>query len=69
MTREEAIEKIKSQTEPMITPALAAAVIGCNPHLIRVQAAQAPHMLGFPVMRVGNRTKIPKRAFLEFIGE
>lgn len=69
MTRQEALEQIRQQEEPMITPVLAAAVIGCNPHLIRVQAAKAPHMLGFPVMRVGNRTKIPKKAFLEFVGE
>lgn len=68
MTREEAIEQIRNQDSPTITPALAATVIGCNPHLIRVQAQKAPHLLGFPVMRVGNRTKIPKGPFLEWLG-
>ena len=68
MTREEAIKQIKEQDGMTITPAMAAVVIGCNPHLIRIQAQHAPHLLGFPVIRVGNRTKIPKKAFLEFIG-
>ena len=50
------------------TPEVAAALIGCRPQLIRIQAEIAPQKLGFPVVRVGNRTKIPKKTLLAFCG-
>lgn len=54
-------------TTSTITPAIAAEVLNCDPQLIRVQAKYRPDLLGFPVTRVGNRTKIPREAFLAFV--
>lgn len=68
MTREEAIRKIHEDEKPMTTPEVAAALIGCRSQMIRIQAEIAPQKLGFPVVRVGNRTKIPKKALLAFCG-
>lgn len=52
----------------VLTCAQVAEVIGANPDTIRWQARQDPSKLGFPVIVVGNRVKIPKRPFLRHMG-
>lgn len=61
------IADIKSMTSLTITPEQAASVIGCRAQNIRVAAAQKPELLGFPVIRVGTRTKIPRLPFIKFL--
>lgn len=54
----------------VLTPTQAASVMGCDPYYISV-ASQTPEgrtYLGFPVVRIGNRTKIPRIPFLRFLG-
>lgn len=63
----EAIQLIKNMDSPTITPAIAAAAINCDPQLIRHRAKHNPQLLGFPVTLVGNRTKIPRVPFLNFL--
>ena len=63
MTLED-IEKI--ETEYLI-PAQVAAVLGCDPYAINVQARDNPAALGFPMVKLGSRVKIPKVAFLRFM--
>lgn len=63
----EALEAIKAMDKPMITPAEAAPVIGCDPHWIRLMARQRPEGLGFPVTVVGTRTKIPRIPFIQHV--
>lgn len=60
--------EIRAMDKPFLTPAEAAGVLGCDPHLIRVAARDNPKMLGFPVVRVGSRTKIPRIPFLQVMG-
>lgn len=43
-------------------------VLGCDPHHIRVAAHQRPEVLGFNVIIMGSRVKIPKIPFLRYIG-
>ena len=50
-----------------LTPAQVAGVIRVNPQSIRTQAYEAPERLGFPVIQVGSRVLIPKRAFIMFM--
>lgn len=61
------LEDLKAMDRETITPAIAAAVIGCNPHSIRIVAHREPQNLGFPVIVMGSRTKIPRRAFIAFL--
>jgi len=61
------IEEIRRMDDPLLTPEQAAQVLGCNPQSIRVAAREKPELLGFPVIRVGTRTKIPREPFLQFI--
>jgi len=54
----------------MLTPAQAAEVTGSSPYYISVmaQTTEGRAGLGFPVMRVGRYTKIPRIPFLRFMG-
>lgn len=63
------LSEIKNTNKPMLLPAEVAPVLGCDAHSIRIQARQAPDLLGFPVVVIGNRTLIPRRPFLAYIGE
>lgn len=63
------LDEIKASDEMWLTPDQVAPVLKCNPHLIRLQAREDPRLLGFPVVVIGNRTKILRKGFLEFIRE
>ena len=52
----------------MLTPAEIAPILGSNPDTIRHMARTEPEKLGFPVVIVGNRVKIPRRPFYRFMG-
>ena len=61
------LEDLKVFEREFLTPAQAAAVIGCEPYAINVQAKDDPLKLGFPVCIMGSRVKIPRRAFIRWI--
>lgn len=61
------IEEIRASDKVFLTPAEAAPVLGCDPYLIRVAAKEGTN-LGFPVVRIGTRTKIPRIPFLRTLG-
>ncbi len=61
------LDDVRAMEREIITPAIAAAVIGCDPNAIRITAHREPESLGFPVIVVGTRTKIPRRAFIKFM--
>lgn len=62
------LEDIKAIDRPMLTPVEVASVIGCDPQAIRLAARDKPERLLFPVLRIGNRTKIPRIPFLRAMG-
>ncbi len=61
------LDELRATEEAFITPKVAAKFLGCSPQLIRQMAKDEPDKLSFPVQRVGNRTKIPKEAFIRFM--
>ena len=61
------LQDIKQMEKDIITPAEAAQVVGCDPQLIRLEARERPENLGFPVIIVRNRTKIPRVAFIKYM--
>lgn len=61
------LEELKAMDRETITPAIAAQVLGCDPHWIRVAARQDKSMLGFPVVILNTRVKIPRLAFIRFM--
>ena len=71
MTKQEkaiaALDAIRQSSAVIITPTEAGAVLGCDPQSIRMQAAEDPSKLGFPVCRTGQTTMIPRLPFLRFV--
>ena len=61
------LDEVRELRTDIITPAQAAQVLGCDPAYIRVAARDAPEQLGFPVVRIGSRTKIPREAFVRYM--
>lgn len=61
------LSEIKEMTSETITPAVAARVLGCDPQWIRIVARDHPQRLGFPVVVLGSRVKIPRVGFIRFM--
>lgn len=62
------VSEIQAANKPYLTPVEVAEVLECDPQAIRLAARDNPGQLGFPVIRVGNRTKIPRIPFSRFLG-
>ena len=63
------IEELKKSEKAFLTPAEIAPVLRSDPQTLRVTARQRPDLLGFDVTFTGNRMKIPRLAFLRWLGE
>ena len=61
------LDEIRKMDKDIITPEIAAKVLCCDPHYIRVTAHNRPELLGFPVTLIGNRVKIPRKAFIRYM--
>ena len=44
-----------------------APILGYGEYQLHQQAVKHPELLGFPVIVIGNRVKIPKNAFIAFM--
>lgn len=62
------LEEIRNSTKDVLTPADIAEVLGCDAQDIRVAARTAPEKLGFPVIVIKSRIKVPRVPFLRFMG-
>ena len=62
------LDEIKASDKAVLTPGDIAEVLGSDQQTIRVQARTAPEKLGFPVVIIGCRTKIPRIPFLRYMG-
>ena len=62
------LDEIKASDKAVLTPGDIAEVLGSDQQTIRVQARTAPEKLGFNVVVVGSRTKIPRIPFLRYMG-
>lgn len=62
------IQEIISSEKVFITVADIAPILHCDPQCIRRQAKDDPEVLGFPVLRIGSRLRIPRIPFLKFLG-
>lgn len=58
-------EQILKSDKPMLTPRDVAGVMGCHPQAINELAKV--DRLPFAFMRSGNRTKIPRLAFIAWV--
>ena len=61
------LEDIKEMDLETLTTTIVGQVLGCAPYSITLQARECPEKLRFPTICVGNRTLIPRRAFIKFM--
>ncbi len=62
-----ALAAVKEAQSATITPEAAASVLGCTPNSLRQAARQRPELLGFPVIVMGHRVRIPRLPFIQFM--
>lgn len=65
------LKEIEESTKEVLTCQEVAPVLRCNPATLHLQAIEEPWRLGFPVIVMGRRVKIPRQPFLKYmmIGE
>ena len=61
------LEELEACPKAVVTAADIADILGASPNTIRFQAQECPEKLGFPVIVMGSRVKIPRKAFLAFM--
>ena len=65
------LDEIRESSKEMLTPAEVAEVLGCDRYSLNLQAKEdikhGVNSLGFEYAMIGNRMKIPRRAFLRFM--
>ena len=61
------LDEIRATKKPFLTPEDVAEAMGIASQSLRDQVTRDASKVGFPVVRVGTRTKIPREAFLKFI--
>ena len=61
------LSEMKGVSRDYLTPKEVAGCLGCTPYAINQQAAADAGKLGFPVIMVGKRVKIPRVAFIRFM--
>ena len=59
------LTEMRQSDVPCLRPADVAEVLGCHPYAISLRAKNGT--LPFPFFRSGNRTKIPRTAFLAWM--
>ena len=61
------LQEIENCTKEVLTGTDVAPVLKCNPATLHMQAIEQPWRLGFPVIVMGSRVKIPRKPFLNFM--
>lgn len=60
------LEEIEAMDKGCISPAIAGAYLNMTAYTISLMARDCPEKLPFPTFRSGNRTKIPRLAFIRW---
>lgn len=58
------LEDIEALNKEMLVPTDIAGFLGCSPYAINVATRDGKNPFPFPVIRMGNRVRIPKRLFV-----
>lgn len=62
------LSEIAQSDQPYLDPADIAPILRCDPQCIRAQAHRDPAAMGYPVIVIGNRVRIPRIPFLHYMG-
>ena len=61
------LDELKNSNKNILTAAEIAPIVGADPNVIRYQAQEEPDKLGFPVIVMKSRVKIPRIPFIKFM--
>ena len=61
------LEDIRDMTDDVITPAIAGDVLGCTGFLLGRMCHEEPEKIRFNFQCIGNKTIIPRLAFISFM--
>lgn len=61
------MKEIRESDKDFLTPSEVREVLGCDTYSINVQAKEDASKLGFPVVILGTRVKIPRLGFLHWM--
>lgn len=61
------IDEIRATDKVMLSPMDVAGVLGSDPETIRLTAKMAPERVGYPFTFTGNRMKIPRIGFINWM--
>lgn len=60
------LQEIKECSKEYLVPTDVAPFLHCEAHSINIQARKDPKLLGFPVIVLGTRVRIPRVGFIRF---
>lgn len=60
------LEEIEACGKTMLVPTDVAEYLGCEPYSINRAAKDAPGLLGFPIIVMGSRVRIPREGFVRY---
>ena len=61
------LKDLEDMTEDTITPQIAADVLGCTGHLLGRMCHEEPEKVQFHFQTIGNKTIIPRIAFINWM--
>lgn len=59
------LEQLEALDKEMLVPTDIAPILGCTPYAINVATKDGKNPFPFPIIRMGTRVRIPKRAFIK----
>ena len=62
------LKEIAGYDREYLVPAQISEILNVSPQYVREAARKCPGQLGFPVIIIGDRVKIPRIPFLVFMG-
>lgn len=65
MSKKITIEDIESLDKDILVPTDIAPILGCRPYTINIATRDGKNPFPFPVIRMGNRVRIPKTPFIK----
>lgn len=65
MPKKVTLEEIEALDKDILVPADIAPYLGCMPYSINVATRDGRNPFPFPIIRMGNRVRIPKAPFLK----
>ena len=59
------LEQLEMLDKEMLVPTDIAPILGCMPYTINVVTRDGNNPFPFPIIRIGNRVRIPKMPFIK----